>query len=66
VAVKELYRCVLQVARDGLAVIAVEQDVALAQRMSSRLYCVQEGRVALAGPSRDLTRAEISRAYFGV
>ena len=66
VVVKELYESLGAVARGGLSVIVVEQDVALAQRMSSRLYCFQEGRVALAGTSASLTRAEISRAYFGV
>ena len=66
VVVKELYESLGAVARGGLSVIVVEQDVSLAQRMSSRLYCFQEGRVALAGTSASLTRAEISRAYFGV
>jgi branched-chain amino acid transport system ATP-binding protein len=66
VVVKELYESLGTVARGGLSVIVVEQDVSLAQRMSSRLYCFQEGRVALAGASASLTRAEISGAYFGV
>jgi len=66
VAVKELYGSLEGVARDGPAVIVVEQDVSLAQRVSSRLYCFQEGRVALAGPSASLGRAQISGAYFGV
>ena len=52
--------------RGRASVIVVEQDVSLAQRMSSRLYCFQEGRVALSGASPSLTRAQISRAYFGV
>jgi branched-chain amino acid transport system ATP-binding protein len=54
------------VVREGLAVIIVEQDVALAQGMSRRLYCFQEGRVSLRGASSAITRAEITRAYFGV
>jgi branched-chain amino acid transport system ATP-binding protein len=39
--------------------------VSVAQRVSKRLYCFQEGRVALAGESDALTRAQISAAYFG-
>jgi branched-chain amino acid transport system ATP-binding protein len=66
IVVKELYQSLAMVAQAGLSVIVVEQDVSLAQRMSSRLYCFQEGRVALAGASPSLTRAQISRAYFGV
>lgn len=66
VVVKELYGSLAAVVEAGLSVIVVEQDVSLAQRMSSRLYCFQEGRVALSGASPSLTRAQISRAYFGV
>jgi branched-chain amino acid transport system ATP-binding protein len=64
--VKGLYDALTQVVREGLAVIIVEQDVALAQGMSRSLYCFQEGRVSLRGASSAITRAEITRAYFGV
>jgi branched-chain amino acid transport system ATP-binding protein len=47
-------------------VVIVEQDVSVAQRVSGRLYCFQEGRVALEGPSDALSREQISAAYFGV
>jgi branched-chain amino acid transport system ATP-binding protein len=66
VIVRSLYQSLGHIARAGLSVIVVEQDVVLAQSMSSRLYCFQEGRVALSGPSASLTRAQISHAYFGV
>ena len=66
VVVKALYEALAGVVRAGLAVVIVEQDVALAQGMSRRLYCFQEGRVSLSGASSTLGRAEISRAYFGV
>jgi branched-chain amino acid transport system ATP-binding protein len=66
VIVRDLYQSLAEVARAGLSVIVVEQDVSLAQGMSSRLYCFQEGRVSLSGPSASLTRARISRAYFGI
>ena len=38
----------------------------MAQRVSQRIYCFQEGRVALQGASDSLTREQISQAYFGV
>jgi len=50
---------------EGLTLIVVEQDVGLAQRTTTRLYCFQEGRVSLHGASRELTREAISAAYFG-
>ena len=45
---------------------AAEQDIAKAQSVTSRLYCLQEGRVSLEGASSQITREAIARAYFGV
>ena len=66
VVVKSLYEALGRVVREGVTAIIVEQDVALAQGMSSSLYCFQEGRVSLRGASAEVTRAEITRAYFGI
>jgi branched-chain amino acid transport system ATP-binding protein len=66
IVVKEIYNALPRVCAGGLTVIVVEQDVGMAQLVSSRLYCMQEGRVTLSGPSGDLTRGQISQAYFGV
>ncbi len=66
IVVKEIYNALPQVCAGGLTVIVVEQDVGMAQLVSSRLYCLQEGRVTLSGAWRDLTREQISQAYFGV
>jgi branched-chain amino acid transport system ATP-binding protein len=60
-----IYQTLPAMMREGLTVIVVEQDVGLAQRTTSRLYCLQEGRVSLHGRSDELTRAAISAAYFG-
>jgi branched-chain amino acid transport system ATP-binding protein len=66
IMVKEIYEAMIGICARGLTVILVEQDVSLAQRVSQRLYCFSEGRVTLAGPSAELTREQLSRAYFGV
>jgi branched-chain amino acid transport system ATP-binding protein len=66
VVVKQIYDALPAMCAGGMTLIIVEQDVAAAQRVSSRLYCLQEGRVTLAGASPSLTRAQISQAYFGV
>jgi branched-chain amino acid transport system ATP-binding protein len=52
--------------REGMSLVIVEQDVSVAQRVSQRVVCFQEGRVSLEGASDALTREQISRAYFGV
>lgn len=66
IVVKEIYDALPSICAGGLTVIVVEQDVGVAQRVSTRLYCLQEGRVTLTGPSQELTREQISQAYFGV
>jgi branched-chain amino acid transport system ATP-binding protein len=66
IVVKEIYNALPQVCAGGLTVIVVEQDVGMAQLVSSRLYCLQEGRVTLSGRSSELSRTQISQAYFGV
>ncbi len=63
--VKDIYAALQKLTAQGLSAIIVEQDVSLAQRMASRLYCLQEGRVSLQGESASLTRERISQAYFG-
>jgi branched-chain amino acid transport system ATP-binding protein len=66
IIVKEIYDALPMITQDGLSVIVVEQDVATARRVSSRLYCMQEGRVSLTGRSADVTHEQISQAYFGI
>jgi branched-chain amino acid transport system ATP-binding protein len=65
VMVQEVYRSLGEVCDDGLTALVVEQDVAIARRVSQRLYCLQEGRIALLGRSAEVSPAQISRAYFG-
>jgi branched-chain amino acid transport system ATP-binding protein len=66
VVVREIYESLPHIRGDGLTLVVVEQDVATAQRVSDRLYCLQEGRVSLAARSSECTREQVSRAYFGV
>ncbi|MFL6661936.1 MAG: ABC transporter ATP-binding protein [Rhizobacter sp.] len=66
IVIREIYAALPAIAAEGMTVVVVEQDVATAQRVSQRVYCFQEGRVALHGRSDALSRDEISRAYFGI
>jgi branched-chain amino acid transport system ATP-binding protein len=66
IVVREIYNALPEITAEGMAVVLVEQDVSLAQRMTQRLYCLQEGRVSLQGNSSDLTREQIRQAYFGL
>lgn len=66
IVVKEIYDAMPKIVADGIGVVIVEQDVATAQRVSDRLYCMQEGRISLSGRSGEVTREQISKAYFGI
>jgi branched-chain amino acid transport system ATP-binding protein len=66
IVIKEIYDAMPAITGEGMSVVVVEQDVTVAQRVSQRVYCFQEGRVALAGRSDALTREQISEAYFGL
>ncbi|MDM0049158.1 ABC transporter ATP-binding protein [Variovorax sp. J22R115] len=66
IVIREIYAAMPDITREGMTVVIVEQDVTMAQRVSQRIYCLQEGRVSLQGRSNALTREQISQAYFGL
>ncbi len=66
IVIKEIYDALPSICAEGMTVAIVEQDVSMARQVSRRVYCFQEGRVSLHGPSDELTREQISHAYFGV
>lgn len=66
IVIKEIYSAMPEITAEGMTVVIVEQDVAMAKLVSKRLYCFQEGIVSLYGDSQSLTHQAISQAYFGV
>lgn len=66
VIIREIYAALPSLQQDGMTLLIVEQDVQLAMQVSSRVVCLQEGRVSLVGKSGELTREQISQAYFGL
>jgi branched-chain amino acid transport system ATP-binding protein len=65
--VAEIFRIVRELnEEEGLAVLVVEQNAALALEASSRAYVLEVGRVVVEGPSADLRRDEsVRRSYLG-
>jgi branched-chain amino acid transport system ATP-binding protein len=66
IVVRDIYARLPDIVREGLAVVIVEQDIVQALRAATKVYCLQEGRVALSGAASGLTREAIAAAYFGV
>ena len=65
VIIKQIYEALPGIVGGGMTAIIVEQDISKALAVSSRVYCLQEGRVSLEGRSGEVTREAISHAYFG-
>ena len=66
IIIQQLYEAMPDMIRDGVSAVVVEQDINKALSVADRVYCLAEGRVALAGPTAEVTRDAIGRAYFGV
>ena len=64
--VATVFRVVDEIRRQGVTVLMVEQNAALALRMADRGYVMEGGRVVLEGKGQDLLdNADVRRAYLG-
>jgi branched-chain amino acid transport system ATP-binding protein len=66
VVIKEIYARLERVKAGGTTLVVVEQDIQQAMAVADRVYCLREGRVALEGRPTDLSREQITAAYFGL
>jgi branched-chain amino acid transport system ATP-binding protein len=65
VVIRRIYAALPRIKAQGTSVILVEQDVVQALQVADRVYCFQEGRMALTGRPAELGRERIHTAYFG-
>ncbi len=65
VIIRQIYESLPAIVGEGMSAMIVEQDITKALSVSSRVYCLQEGRVSLEGRTDDVSREQISAAYFG-
>lgn len=65
IIVEDIYRMLPRIRDNGTAIVVVEQDIARALRSTDRFYCLQEGRVTLAGRPANASQDAIHSAYFG-
>jgi branched-chain amino acid transport system ATP-binding protein len=66
IVVQQLYGALPTIAAAGTTIVLVEQNIQQALRSASRVYCLLEGRISLAGRPADLDRDAITAAYFGI
>ncbi|MER6416446.1 ABC transporter ATP-binding protein [Streptomyces humidus] len=63
--VDQLYTALPGIRAEGTTVVLVEQDLGRTFAVADRIACVLEGRIVLTGPAADLTREQVTAAYFG-
>jgi branched-chain amino acid transport system ATP-binding protein len=66
IVVRRIYEVLPALVAEGLTVLLVEQDVAQARQVATRVHCLLEGRTSLTGRPDELTAEQIEEAYFGV
>ncbi|MGZ7011352.1 MAG: ABC transporter ATP-binding protein [Ilumatobacteraceae bacterium] len=66
IVVRQVYEAVPVIKAHGTTVLIVEQDVNQALAVADRFYCLLEGRIALSGVPGQVSKDQITQAYFGM
>lgn len=65
--VEEVFNIITEIAKQGISVLVVEQNLTQALGVSSRGYVLETGRIVLEGSSEELmNNEEVRKAYLGV
>ncbi|RUM23332.1 ABC transporter ATP-binding protein [Rhizobium vallis] len=64
--VDRVYQQLQGLLSSGTTIVLVEQDLARAMSVASRVICMLEGNIVLDRPANGVTREEVTRAYFGL
>jgi branched-chain amino acid transport system ATP-binding protein len=66
VLVEQIFETVLAINREGVTILLVEQNAAMALSIAERGYVLETGRLPLQGAARELAdNPEVRRAYLG-
>lgn len=66
VAIERLYRNIKSLQQGGATLLLVEQELARAMSVATRVICMLAGRIMLDRPAAEVTRQEVIDAYFGL
>ena len=67
VLVQRIFETVAAINRDGVTVLLVEQNVRRALALAHRAVALENGRVVLSGPARELLADDrLKKAYLGM
>ena len=66
VAVNTVYECLTVLQDAGTTLLLVEQDLRRALSVADDVLCVLEGRIVLSAATDEVTREQVTSAYFGL
>ena len=64
--VDRVYSSLAGLMAGGTTIVLVEHDLTRAMEVAGRVLCMLEGRIVLAGRTSELTRDQVTEAYFGL
>ncbi len=64
--VEQIFRMLAEINSQGVTILLVEQNAVMALDLAHKAYVMENGRVTLSGPSRELAcNPDVRRAYLG-
>ena len=66
VVIERVYESLGTLIDAGTTIVLVEQDITRALRVATRVLCMLEGRIVLKGNASELSREQVTEAYFGL
>ena len=67
IVVSEVMKLIKNIAKDGMNVLLVEQNVRQSLKLADRAYVLENGRIIMEGKGKDLLdSAEVRKAYLGI
>jgi branched-chain amino acid transport system ATP-binding protein len=66
VLVEEIFDIIAEISEEGVSILLVEQNAAMALSVANRAYVLETGRIVLEGPAQEvLENPEVQEAYLG-
>jgi branched-chain amino acid transport system ATP-binding protein len=66
ILVEEIFAIIQEINKQGVSILLVEQNAAMALSVADRAYVLETGRIALEGPAQEVLRnPEVQSAYLG-
>ncbi len=66
IAVDRVYAALQPLFESDATIVLVEQDLSRALSVATRVVCMLEGRLVLTGAASELSREQVTDAYFGL